>query len=216
MSLPAFTNQSFTQFGRRFSCDLLPYLKNFGLLTTGSYEAPVDFQASLTSTFAVSRCLELATFSKNMDPQIFYHLIALLPRKIHHLRIQFRKSFLKILLEPKFRRFSGLNQAFRIPIRDKIRLRFRVSLIKIETANIFVQDDEVTFITYASSNHFAESRAAILSLRSNNFTNKIIYYNLGLSSLDVSSYVIFIHKDATKDRNSREYVKSGELMPTFS
>ena len=212
MSFPVFTNQSFTQFGRRFSCDLLPYLKNFELLTTGSYEAPVDFQASLTSTFAVSRCLELATFSKNIDPQIFYHLIALLPRKIHHLRIQFQKSFLKILLEPKLRYFSGLNQEFWIPICGKIRPRFRVSLIKIAIVDIFVQDDEVTFITYASNDHFAESRAAILSLRSNNFTNKIIYYDLGLSSSDV----IFIQKSVTKDRNLREYVKSGELMPTLS
>ncbi|PAV59947.1 hypothetical protein WR25_18031, partial [Diploscapter pachys] len=83
-------------------------------------------------------------------------------------------------------------------------------------------DDEVTFITYASSNHFAESRAAILSLRSNNFTNKIIYYNLGLASSDeiyrefkafwiIDSSIRFVN--LTEWRQFNERVRSGAVEP---
>ncbi|CAJ0939164.1 unnamed protein product, partial [Mesorhabditis belari] len=40
--------------------------------------------------------------------------------------------------------------------------------------------DDVIFVTYSSSNHFAESRQMIVDLREK-FTNRIIYYDLGLT-----------------------------------
>ena len=108
MSFPAFHNKSFIKFGRRFPCDLIPYLEKFELLSTDFYENSLDFQVS-------------------------------------------------IIFNSKF--------------------------------NLILKDNEVVFVTYASGNHFAESKMGIHTLRTNNFTNRIIFYDLGLSLLNVR----FIH-----------------------
>ncbi|PAV81660.1 hypothetical protein WR25_05554 isoform B [Diploscapter pachys] len=104
MSFPVFHNKSFVKFGRRFACDLIPYLEKFELLSTDFYENSLGFQVS-------------------------------------------------IVFNSKF--------------------------------NLIFKDNEVVFVTYASGNHFAESKMGIHTLRTNNFTNKIIFYDLGLSLLNI-------------------------------
>ncbi len=107
MSFPVFHNKSFVKFGRRFPCDLIPYLEKFELLFTDFYENSLDFQVS-------------------------------------------------IIFNSKF--------------------------------NLIFKDNEIVFVTYASGNHFAESKLTIHTLRMNNFINKIIFYDLGLSRLNVRPF----------------------------
>ncbi|CAJ0939277.1 unnamed protein product, partial [Mesorhabditis belari] len=72
-----------------------------------------------------------------------------------------------------------VGQAFDCSLR-KFLHRFQLNdyAIKKTEASNFSFDD-VIFVTYSSSNHFAESRQMITDLR-NKFTNRIIYYDLGL------------------------------------
>ena len=48
----------------------------------------------------------------------------------------------------------------------------------------FVQDEDVVFALYASSNHFGEARAAISHIRKT-FKNRIVFFDLGLSAAEV-------------------------------
>lgn len=69
-----------------------------------------------------------------------------------------------------------------ILLQAKINHRLVPKMLK--NFKLYVQPSEVVLITYASSNHFHESRKGIISLRAA-FQNKIIFYDLGLSNKEV-------------------------------
>ncbi len=52
------------------------------------------------------------------------------------------------------------------------------------TGSFDFTDDSVVFVTYASNNHWGESKALLVNLRQH-FKNKIVFYDLGLSNASV-------------------------------